>query len=137
MAGLLAKEGDSERRAEGVGPHLPGFAIEPRGHIDGDDRHARFPDQHHEIVAQGLGKAGAKQRIDDESGAVERAKRLDRPTPAFRHDEGIAFEPGALAIESEPHRPAPVFEKARHDEAIAAIVAGSAHNKGRARAEAA
>src|SRR5690242_19220541 len=107
MAGLLAEEGDGERRAESIRPDLARCAVEPRRHVDRDDRHGHCPDQLHEIVAQALGEAGAEQRIDDETGAIERAHGLDRSGPAFRHDGGISLKPRALAKESKPDRPAP------------------------------
>ena len=82
-------------------------------------------------------EAGAEQRIDDERGALE-ARRPTAPRPAPSSGAAAAaaspFSAAALAEQREPHRPAALRQDARRDEAVAAIVAGTAQHADRPRA---
>ena len=53
-------------------------------------------------------------------------ERLDRPGEALGHGGGIFWQPTQIAVEAEPHSVASLHQMPRGNEAIAAIIAGTA-----------
>ena len=102
--------------------HVDGDAIEAVT-IDGLDQVADRP-------FQGAVEAGAEQGVDDQDAAFERARveAPDLPVPAFGVDRCIAFQAIARAKQGQTNRPARLTQQAGRDEAVAAVVAGSAQN---------
>ncbi len=138
MAGLLAEEGHGHRRRRRCAAHRAAGAVEPARHVDGDDRQSAC---RHRLDRRARGpldsarQARAEDGIDDQPGAAQQlgAERQHRIGPQRRVIRGIAPESGGVAEQAQPHRPAGFGQVACRDEAVAAIIAGAAQHRDRAR----
>ena len=114
-------------------------ALMPEGMSIGHDRHAGFVDVGDDRLVetgQRRGQAGAEHRVDDQIvagdlGAVQLPRGfvgdfddgLADAAENFEIDPRVAFDFGETADDEHRHVEAALLQRARHDEAVAAVVA--------------
>ncbi len=135
---LLARERHGAVGSNGA-ERFAGISHEAARHIDGQDGQPalrRGRQYRCDVIAERPAQSGSEQRIDDEPGSVEHAElqRLDATGPTRRVMTRLAAQALARPQQGDPHRPAGRGQCARYDEAVAAVVAGTAQNYRRAHA---
>jgi hypothetical protein len=136
MAGLQPEEGYGRRGLDRDAANLAGLAVEPRGNIDGDHRAPIASegvdpfDKRPRLALDVAGEPGAEESVDHATRAVEGeiGRGPDLPVEARGGDRGVAAERLAPPEEAEFDRKAPLRQESRRDEAIAAVIAGTAEH---------
>ena len=102
--------------------------------IDGDDRQAGPVDRRDGLRGNPFHRpveARAKQRVDDQVGVLDNAGRQSfaRSRPGRRGERCVALQPVARGQQSDRHRVAGLLQQPRRHETVAAIVAGTGHDR--------
>ena len=134
MARLQAKEGDGGGRSAGDASHCPVSPSTPEGRSTASTgRPAReLVDAADAIAPRGCQvprEAGAEQRVDDEVGVgeVESVGGSDSPFQRAAISRGVAAQIAGIA-EKLRRRDSRAREQSRRDEAVAAVIAGTAED---------
>ncbi len=136
MAGLEPEEGDARARLDRDAAHLARSPIDAGGDVDrehapaGAGERIDALDDRFRFAVDVAREAGAEQGVDHTSGAVRIKRRgvEDPPVIARGGERRIAFQRFAFAQEPKLDRVAALSQKARGDEAVAAIAARAAED---------
>src|SRR5262245_58918812 len=134
MAWLPSDKGHGVGGSDCPAAHLAAVAIDPRRHVDGNNRPAAVVDALHERPGLSFkvpGKPCTEQRIDDDMGFVDcrEVGQTYLAVPVTSRGSGIALQCPLLAEERELDPKATSREDARRNKAVATIVSWPAEHE--------